>query len=265
MKKYLIALIALVISLGSSAYATEPDLAGAIKKYKAQNYVGCIQDTEEITKKDPANAVAYYYMAIAYANIGNKEKAVSAYDKVIALSTNLTLVEYARKGSTCLTTPEECKPKNSFSDTELDRFIRSGSELSKEATDQLKKIQLEQMKNQINKDADLKGEMPTDAEIAQAVKTLARAGFNPLQGIQNPYAQAQQALYQNPEYMQLQMMLGNNQNNSTDFMSMLPYFLSQKNSTQSNPNMSADMLKNMMMSSMMGNINTTFDVNNDKY
>ena len=64
--------------------------------------------------------------------------------------------------------------------------------------------------------------------------------------------------------MQLQMMLGNNsQNGNNDFLGMLPYFMTQQNSSSSS-NISADMLKNMMMSSMVGNISTTFNMDDNK-
>lgn len=269
MKKLLSIAIIALIGLSTTAYAAgNSALNTAIQKYKAKNYVGCIQDTTDLTKKDPSNAVAYYYMAISYAKIGNKDKALSAYQKVIDLSTNTTLVEYAQKGTTCINSPETCKEDLTSSkktETELDKFIKGKSSVSAEVNQKLKEIRSEQMKNHINNDADQmqKSEMPTNDEIAEAVKTLARAGINPFQmQTVTPVLQAQQAMYQNPEYAQLQMLLGNNTNNNGDFMNMLPYFLAQKEGNSQNPNISADMFKNMMMSSMVGNMSTTFDFDN---
>ena len=64
--------------------------------------------------------------------------------------------------------------------------------------------------------------------------------------------------------MQMQMLMGNN-NNNNDFMSgMLPYFLAQQQNNGTKSNMSPDMVKNLMMSSMMGSINTTFDMGGNK-
>ncbi len=270
MKKFLSIALVVLMGLTTTAFAASNSaLSTAIKKYKSKNYVGCIQDTTDITKKDPSNTVAYYYMAISYAQIGDKYKALNAYQKVIDLSTNSTLVEYAQKGTSCINDPESCKNKESEAtkriESELDRFIKSGSTFSTEVNQKLQEIRNEQLKNDINNDADQmqKSEMPTNDEIAEAVKTLARAGFNPLQmQMNNPVMQAQQALYQNPEYAQLQMLLGNNNNNGMDFMNMLPYFLAQKQGQNQNSNISADMFKNMMMSSMMGNLSTTFDFDN---
>jgi len=271
MKKLLSITIAAIIGLSAASYAAGSSaLSSAIQKYKSKNYVGCIQDTMDLTKKDPSNAVAYYYMAISYARIGNRDKALDAYQKVIDLSTNTTLVEYAQKGTTCINDPEACKANEASAtnkiESELDKFIRSGSSYSNEVKQKLQEIRTEQMKNNINTDADqnIRSEMPTNDEIAEAVKTLAKAGFNPFQmNAANPVMQAQQALYQNPEYAQLQMLLGNNNTSSNgDFMNMLPYFLAQKQNSSQNPNISADMFKNMMMSSMVGNLSTTFDVDN---
>lgn len=269
MKKLLSIAILAIIGLSTTAYAAgNSALNYAIQKYKTKNYVGCIQDTTDLTKKDPSNAVAYYYMAISYAKIGNKEKALDAYQKVIDLSTNDTLVKYAQKGTLCINEPESCTTGggSSNADSELDKFIRSGSTYSSEVNKKLKEMRSEQMKNNINNDADQmqKSEMPTNDEIAEAVKTLAKAGINPFQmQAANPVLQAQQALYQNPEYAQLQMLLGsNNSHNNGDFMNMLPYFLAQKEGNSQNPNISADMFKNMMMSSMVGSMSTTFDFDN---
>ena len=33
----------------------------AINKYKAKDYVGCIQSLDDFIEKDPSNAIAYYY------------------------------------------------------------------------------------------------------------------------------------------------------------------------------------------------------------
>ena len=241
-----------------------PNMEEAISKYKAKNYVGCMQDTLDISQNDPSNALAHYYLAISYAQLGNKEKAIEAYQKVINLATSETLKEYAQRGELCLNSPEECQrnaTQQEISDKDLHKFINSTKHFSKEVTDKLDEIELEMLKYNINKDADLKSETPSNDEIAQAVKTLAKAGFNPLAIQNNSYTQANQSMMQNPEYMQLQMLLGNNQSNTnTDFMSMMPYFFQQNNSSR-NSEFSAETIKNMMMSSMIGNLNTTFDFN----
>ena len=266
MKNKLIIILMLMVCCASisKAETISPELSDAIQKYKAQNYVGCMQDAIEITKNDPANALAFYYLGISYVKLGDKDKAIDAYHKVIALSTSDTLSEYAERGLLCLSNPEECKSSkktemNERFNEEYHKFINSTKTISKDVSDKLDEIQIEIMKQKINKEADETSAMPTNDEIAEAVKTLAKIGVNPLTTQNNAYIQAQQALNQNPEYMQLQMLLGNNQNNNNDFMSMLPYFMPQ-NGTKKN-NLSEETLKNMMMSSMIGNLSTTFDFN----
>ena len=265
MKDKLFVVIAFLTSMlvVSPVLAEEPCMADVVQKYKNQNYVGSMQDAFDITQKDPANALAHYYLAISYAQIGDKENALASYQKVMSLSTNQTLKDYAERGELCINNPSECTQGNKAEielDEELDKFIKSTKKISKDVSDKIDEIQIELMKQNINKEVDKKSEAPTDEEIANAVKTLAKAGINPLMFQNDAFTRAQNSLSQNPEYMQLQMLLGNsNQNNGNDFMSMLPYFMSQGNAK--NQAFSADTIKNMMMSSMIGNLNTTFDFN----
>ena len=86
------------------------NVKSAIAKYKKGNYIGCIQELYSLTEKDPSNALAYYYLAMAYANVGASSDAVSAYEKVISLGSNKFLVDYATKGRDCLTGGPACAP-----------------------------------------------------------------------------------------------------------------------------------------------------------
>ena len=79
-------------------YYPNANLASSIKKYKNGNYTGCLQELYSFIKKDPSNPVAYYYMAMAYTQIGDNNAATAAYDHVIALSSNDVLTSYATKG-----------------------------------------------------------------------------------------------------------------------------------------------------------------------
>ena len=95
-----------MVALSSVAYASNVTLQGAINKYKAGNYTGCIQDLEIYTRNERSNALAYYYLAIANVQAGRKTNAIQAYDKVLALRPNETLLDYATKGKVCLEEPE---------------------------------------------------------------------------------------------------------------------------------------------------------------
>ena len=91
-------------------YYPNANIKSAVAKYKFGNYAGCLQELFSLTKKDPSNALAYYYMAMAYTHVDMKNEAVEAYEKVISLHPNEYLVEYAIKGRDCLTDGPACKP-----------------------------------------------------------------------------------------------------------------------------------------------------------
>jgi len=80
--------------------------------------------------------------------------------------------------------------------------------------------------------------MPTNDEIAQAVKTLAKLGINPMAGMNANYA--------NPEMMEMNMLLGNN-TQTNNGMNMLPMLLMNQNGVQK---MSPELIQTMMMSQM---------------
>ena len=82
--------------------------------------------------------------------------------------------------------------------------------------------------------------MPTNEEIANAVKTLAKLGVNPMGSMVQP------AMYQNPEMMQMNMLLGNN-TQSYNNMNMLPLLMMNQNSRE---NMSPEFIETMMMNQM---------------
>ncbi|MBQ3311149.1 hypothetical protein IJG72_03645 [bacterium] len=182
----------------------------AIQKYKAGNYVGCIQDLDEYLQKNTSNQLGNYYLAMAYTKIGDREKAVQFYNKTKALNPNNTLGEYAQKGLVCIEDPSNCynriketAPKENL--TELDVFVRSnyGNGLSSELTQQINRSHVERLRKEMNTEQELnryefkdyknfskkKGShdvtnekiatsKPTDAEIVKALKVLNDAGLN---------------------------------------------------------------------------------------
>jgi len=114
----------------------------------------------------------------------------------------------------------------------------------------------------------------SDADIANAVRTLAKAGMNPMQftNMMNPYQNPQnlQIYQQSPEMAQISMMTGNGGNGSqNNFMSMMPYLMSLQHAKGDNQNINPEMIKTMMMSSMMGDMNAGLFMNdnndNDNY
>lgn len=263
---------------------TNSALNVAIKKYKRGNYTGCLQDCQNYIKSHPTNATAYYYMAISYVQAGMKDEAIKAYSKVLALKPNTKLSEYAQTGKRCLETPDQCRLKEApqVQASELDRFIVSppSDGLAPAVRRDLNQKRLDAVRNEINKDGEMDEynfrkfkdysseniqeidkvkiaeNKPTDEEIKAALKVLDSAGIN-------PYSQAQGGnnMYQNPELMQLNAMMGNgNQSNNNSMMNMLPMLMMQGQNGASG--YSPQLMQAVMMNSMMPDF--TYNVDNNK-
>ena len=280
-----------------SVYAASSDtVRNGIAQYKAKNYAGCICTMKNVIKNDPSNAMAHYYAAIAYARMGDKSEAINYYTKVISLNSNPTLTAYSKQGLATINNGFKYNTENATADN----FIQGGykTNVQPDVTKQIKLIELERRKDEINSmmkapsaapapaattttttttttrkeekipadDAKTDGAkksmnyQPTDEEIANAVKTLAAVGLNPLQ-----YAGANAQIVQNPQMIQqysaasqaaqdlaqLQMMMGSQNNNSygnsNNMMNFLPYLMQSGQNSQ----MSKEFLQTMMMSQMM--------------
>ncbi len=300
MKKLL--LFTLIILFGVSqtytpvyAKSLSPQVKIAISKYKAKNYVGCIQDLSYIVKRDPSNAAAFYYLGAAYMRIGNRDKAIEAFDKVITLNTIPPLTSYSIQAKNCMDNIMMCEykklapeqinelikdPQNYITQLKEKEKATTGIELDKERVEidrlingrysnkihpEAKKVIIDTMlmrqQQDINASGNLnqKSEAPTDEEIANAVKVLAKAGFNPINTTGNlPYNQVNNP---NNEYAALSMMFGSNQNNNNNnYMNMLPFIMSENQT--GNKQFSKEMIQAMMMSSMMPDFSFDSDKNN---
>ena len=244
-------------------YYPEATMKSAVQKYKTGNYSGALQELISLTKKDPSNPVIYYYLGMSYTQVGNQEQAVKAYETVIKLNSDQTLVQYATRGRDCLVGGPTCATEENV-DQGLQKFVESpyGNGLSDEINQNIKKQQLKQIKNTINqkpvldeKDIDKIQDFDdnqternkdekiavTDKDVLSAIETLKNAGITISV---NPYPQP---MMQNNEYAQLQMLFGNNNNNDS-MMSMLPYLMSQN---QSGKNIDPQIFQSMMMNSMI--------------
>ena len=206
MKKYLLLLLSVLICTSSINFASakstsNPALASAIRLYKAGNYSQCYTALNSIIKKDPSNAVAYYYLAMTSAQIGKKDDAIQNYEKVITLSPDGQLGRYAQKGKTCLEDPEKCH-ENDSQVTSLDEFIQQGfgSGFSNEARSEYEKQKIQNMMREMNRGEDITPQKfkeykdfssmnsngtPSNDEIVNALRVLQRAGFTDL--INNGY------------------------------------------------------------------------------
>lgn len=294
MKRQVLCLLTALMVLGHASFvcaktSSYSPVNYAIKKYKAGNYTGCLQDCQSIISRDPSNALAYYYMAMSYAQAGKKDEAINAYAKVLTLKPNSQMFEYASTGKRCIETPEQCHIDNSTpsANPELDKFIASpfNNNIAPAARAEIEKRHLDAIKNEINsgKDIDeydlrklnennsdnknvLKAQStPSNDEIVAALRVLKAAGLSPLSQQQpsyvNPYA-VQGDAYQSPEMAQVSSMLGNgNNNNNNNMMNMLPFMLAQ-NKNGGSGNFTPQMMQAVIMNSMMPDFN--FNTDKDK-
>jgi len=270
-------------------YYPNANISSIINKYKNGNYTGCLQELFSLTKKDPSNSLAYYYMGMAYSHLNMTNEAVEAYEKAIALNPNSYIAEYATKGKDCLTGGPACHPveeqeAEQQSQDNLDKFINSpyGNGLSPELNQEIKQKQLNNIQQTINKkknldykdiqkirDFDTKQDsssyneesdkiaMVSDEEVLNAINTLKNAGVNLSFQKESPYAQMMN--YQDPQMAELSMLLGNN-NNGNSMMNMVPMMMAQY---QEGKNIDPRFMQAMLMNSMVTDLN--FNNNNNRY
>lgn len=245
MKKYILVLMAAMICASTMNFAcaktttSNSALANAIRLYKAGNYSQSYTAFNNIVKKDPSNAVAYYYLAMTSAQIGKKEEAVANYEKVISLSPNGQLGRYATKGKTCLETPDKCHEESEQSAD--DRFIQSrfGSGFSDKARSEYEKQKIENLMREMNRGNDVtpqkfrdykdfSSEVPTNDEIVAALRVLQRAGLSDVL---------------NNNVNEMSLLTGNNETNSNN--AMLNMLMGSGNSSLS-PQVIQSLLTNQM-------------------
>lgn len=224
MKKQLLTILAVIVCSMSLACveaktAATPAVNSAIKMYKAKNYSQCYDTLKRVIEKDPSNALAYYYLAMASAQIGYKEEAISNYSKVISLTQDGQLQKYAKKGKICLESPEQCG-EDVDNLSPLDKFIKReyGSGFSPKVRSDYESQKIENLMREMNRGADVdpakfkdykdfsSSAEPTNEEIVQAMRVLQKAGFTNLF---------------NSNVSDISMLSGNNGNNNAAILNML--------------------------------------------
>lgn len=255
MKKHILLLgLAVVMTVSScvlTAQAKSDDtLKSAIKLYKAGNYSACIQLLEPYLAKDPSNSAAHYYMAIASAQAGRIDDAISHYDTVINLNAQETLVRYATRGKLCLEDAEACNANES-----LDEFIRAkkGFDITNAVKHTIETQNLDSLRRDINDNKEIEparlkkfknyssmntGETPTNDEIVAALRTLQQAGIS--------------APVMNNPYSDMSALFASSQNNNTSAVDNLMNLMSRMGGNNSTNNIDPKILQTMMTSQMMG-------------
>lgn len=285
MKKKILLLIAVMVVCANVSLASGNSSAvnTAIKKYKGGNYTGCLQDMQLIVKRDPSNAIAYYYIAMSYAQAGQRDKAIESYQKVLTLKPNNTISNYATMGKRCLESPDKCKEAEDMSD--IDKLIAAplNEVLSPKVKYELEQKRLQSLKDVMNKDKEIdnyelkkfsdfdkKSEnvQPSNDEIVAALRVLNKAGITINQAANNnPYAQMAQMVSNNPQINEMSMMMnsgnsmGGNNNNNNAMMNMLPFMLAQNGKDGKANAYTPQLMQTMMMNSMLPDFNFNTDKN----
>lgn len=195
MKKNLLAIICLLIISSSinmaHSQSKHSELADAIKLYKQGNYSQCHVQLEEFVKKDPSNALAYYYLGMTSTQLGRKQDAISNYSKAISMSSKASSINrYAQKGKRCIETPDKCQ--NALTESLEEAFIldKKGPKFSDEAKSDFERLKIENFMREMNRNdsidpqrfkeyKDFSG-VPSDEEIVAALRVLQNAGFGNL-------------------------------------------------------------------------------------
>ena len=261
MKKSILVILGVIIftasvnSVMAKPAATKPETAAAIRIYKAGDYTQSYSRFSEIVKKDPSNALAFYYLGMSSIQIGKKNEGIENYNRAIELSPNGIVGNYAKKGIRCAEDPYSCNATSAaenVDDQADDRFIKGvfGSGFSEQARGAYEKQKIENIKREINRKDDIDPQKfkdykdfssqatPTDEEIVAAIRTLQKAGLGNYTGV--------------PDYnADLSYLLGtDNKSNKTDF-DMLNLLLNGKKSDISNLN--PQIIQSLMTAQMTAN------------
>lgn len=289
MARVIFLLVLIVFNLFNITFASD-DISEVIDLYKSAKYQECVTKAEIVTKNDPTSALAYYYIALANAQMGKRDLAIKNYDKVIALGTNKALVNYAKTGKAKLAIKEKTKAvtgaESMLEDVDENGNPEQTSQTNIHATDKTNVVKTDVVKqepqkaevqktpekavaqktvpqksNQSNK-ADTP---PTNDEIVNAIRVLQKAGL--LQGglpmgnapqqqyAQNPqnqqYPQNPQA-YMDPRTQEMQaMLMMMNSNNNNGYGNSGNDMMNLLPYMQNGGKMSPQMIQMMMMKNMM--------------
>ncbi len=86
---------------GPSFYP-EPSFDSIVEKYRRADYAGCLQECISYVREYPNDTLGFYYLAMCYSRISDKDNAIMAYEKVIELNDNPMIVKYATNGRNCV-------------------------------------------------------------------------------------------------------------------------------------------------------------------
>ncbi len=301
MARVILLLALIVFNLFNITFAND-DISEVIDLYKSAKYQECVTKAEIITKNDPTSALAYYYIALANAQMGKRDLAIKNYDKVIALGTNKSLVNYAKTGKSKLIVKEKTKAvtgaESMLEDVDENGNPVQASQTNSQTTDRTTVTKTDVIKGEPQKaEAQKTSEKavtqkpvqpkpsqtnktdtpPTNDEIVNAIRVLQKAGL--LQGglpvgnaPQQQYAQYPRGqqypqnpqAYMDPRTQELQsmLMMMNSNNNNNGYGNSGNDMMNLLPYMQNGGKMSPQMIQMMMMKNMMPDFSSG---NNNNY
>lgn len=86
---------------GPSFYPN-PSFDSIVEKYRRSDFAGCLQECISYVRQNPHDTLGFYYLAMCYTKVNDKDNAVLAYERVIMLNDNPMIVKYATNGRNCI-------------------------------------------------------------------------------------------------------------------------------------------------------------------
>ncbi|MBQ8459664.1 tetratricopeptide repeat protein [bacterium] len=103
---------------GPSFYP-EPSFDSIVEKYRRSDFAGCLQECISYVRLHPNDTLGFYYLAMCYTKVSDKDNAIKAYERVIALNDNPMIVKYATNGRNCVMENDNEKCYQNVNEPEL--------------------------------------------------------------------------------------------------------------------------------------------------
>lgn len=103
---------------GPSFYPN-PSFDSIVEKYRRSDFAGCLQECISYVRQNPHDTLGFYYLAMCYTKVNDKDNAVLAYERVIMLNDNPMIVKYATNGRNCIMGNDEEKCYQNVNEPEL--------------------------------------------------------------------------------------------------------------------------------------------------
>ncbi|MDE6138685.1 MAG: hypothetical protein K2F57_04365 [Candidatus Gastranaerophilales bacterium] len=103
---------------GPSFYPN-PSFDSIVEKYRRSDFAGCLQECISYVRQNPHDTLGFYYLAMCYTKVNDKDNAILAYERVIMLNDNPMIVKYATNGRNCIMGNEDEKCYENVNEPEL--------------------------------------------------------------------------------------------------------------------------------------------------